>query len=184
MKNKNFSYTNENYEEDCKIANYIFNLYFSSYEYLKEDLLQVALIGLCRAREKFDNKKATYSTYACKICFNEMNRFIYNEYYQSINQSLNEKIGTDNTEELTNCIEDKSFSFEDIDDKIVIYNAVKKYFKKLKESKKIIKIKQLILKGFSTKEIIGMTDCSHQFIDKIKQQFKQELKELIHKELY
>lgn len=183
MENKQLNYTKENYEEDCRIAHHIYNLHFYNYENFKEDLIQVALIGLSRARKRFDDKKATYSTYACKVCFNEMNDFIYKEYYQSNNQSLNEKNDKDNTEELINCIEDKSFRFDDIDDKIVIYNAVKKYFKKLKENKKAIKIKQLILKNFNETEISSLIGVSRRYIFKIKQQFKQELKAIFDKEL-
>ena len=183
MENEQLNYTKENYEEDCRIAHHIYNLHFYNYENFKEDLIQVALIGLSRARKRFDDKKATYSTYACKVCFNEMNDFIYKEYYQSNYQSLNEKNDKDNIEELINCIEDKSFSFDDIDDKIVIYNAVNKYFKKLKENKNITKIKMYFIKGFDVKEICEIMNMSRMYICRVKEQFKQELKAIFDKEL-
>lgn len=181
MENKNYS--NENYNEDLKLANFVFNKHFCNYENIKDDLIQVALFALWKGRKYFDCYKATYSTWACKICKNEMSKFIYKELCHLDNYSLNEKIGIDNNDELETCIKEKSFSFYDIDELIVISTAIKKYLKNIHNKKVIINIEQLLLKGFSVSEISNLIGCSHQYVSNIKALFKRELKEILDKEL-
>lgn len=77
MKNDNYTTTQMN--EDLKISNLVFKLNFSKYRYLKDDMIQEALIALSNAREKFIPEFCSYSTFAFKVAKNAMCMFLRRE---------------------------------------------------------------------------------------------------------
>lgn len=72
------NYTNEQYEEDRKIAEYVYRDHFRKHRGLKEDMMQNALLALWQSRKDF-NEKSSYRTYANKIAFNAMLRTLEKE---------------------------------------------------------------------------------------------------------
>ena len=66
-------YTNENFEEDKQLARRLFYRKFSYhyyFNYLKDDLIQVGIIALWKARKKFITPLiAKWNTYAYKTCY-------------------------------------------------------------------------------------------------------------------
>lgn len=185
MKNNNLNYTYENYEEDLKIANFVFIKHFLRYQAMKDDLLQVAMVDLWKGRDCYDKSKGKYSTYACKICFNAMLIYIHKEFNNcadviSVNIQLKT---TSNNLTLNECLEDTAYRIEDVEDIIVIRQVLKRYFKTLKKDSKEYKICKLVLKGNTTKEICSILQCSHQYVDKIKNQFRIQLKNMLKKEM-
>jgi len=86
------NYTTEHYNEDCKIANWVFNRYFKQHIGLKGDMVQMAVIRLWQARTQHDKKKGTYATFACLCAYREMLMFLRKERKHFCNVSLYEKI--------------------------------------------------------------------------------------------
>jgi len=88
-------YTIKSYDEDVKIANWIFNKYFLGYIRLKEDMVQAAVIKLWRNRPHFNKRKGTYGTFACLCAYREMCMFLRKEKKHLNNISLFEEIEED-----------------------------------------------------------------------------------------
>ena len=78
-------YTQEMYEEDRKLAHYIYCQHFKGFYKYKDDLIAVALKDLYKYRLSYDDSKGKYSTYACKACWWAMSFFLRMEYKQSLN---------------------------------------------------------------------------------------------------
>lgn len=100
MKN-DFEYTEEMYEEDRTIAYWTLlhkiNLPQKLKNQWKNDLIQVALIQLYQARQKFDpSKDIKYMSFATIVAQREMIKYIKEEQKQN-SQSLQSEIGEDIT---------------------------------------------------------------------------------------
>lgn len=67
------------YNEDMAISCWVYSKKFKNLIFLKDDLIQCSLIALYRYREKYDNTKGTYFTYANKISYFVMLSFIRKE---------------------------------------------------------------------------------------------------------
>lgn len=64
---------NELIEENMPLVYFIVNKYFPTYRG-NEDIIQIGMIGLCRAADFYDPNKGTFSTYAGKYIANEIRR--------------------------------------------------------------------------------------------------------------
>ena len=69
-------YTPQHYEQDRKIALYVFNKDFKGH-YLKDDLIQTAIIALWQLRQKGNYKD--YVNCACTTALNHMISFLRKE---------------------------------------------------------------------------------------------------------
>ena len=76
-------YSIENYEEDRKIANFVFSRKYLRYTKYKDDLIQSAVISLWLKRSKFDETKAKYFTFASMVCYQAMAHFLRKEKKQT-----------------------------------------------------------------------------------------------------
>ena len=70
------TYTPEYYEQDTRIANYVFNKNFKGH-YLKDDLIQVAIIELLKLRESGNYKD--YARCAFTVALNRMISYLRKE---------------------------------------------------------------------------------------------------------
>ena len=52
--------------ENIKLVYYTINKYHSKY-IRDEDMIQVGMVGLCKAADKYDERKVKFSTFAC-VC--------------------------------------------------------------------------------------------------------------------
>lgn len=171
----NRNYTQQQFENDSKTANFIFNKYFSKYKFYKEDMIQESLIHLFKARKTFKTGSgATYKTYACSSCYNCMFNFIRsncNEKY--IFQSLSDKI----TDDLT--IEDTIGEEMQINELGLdrIFNAIKRNVKRKlgEKSNSYLKFIDYKLALLSNTEIKQKLNCSRQFVHKLSVQLKNDI---------
>jgi len=83
---KEMDYTNENYAEDNEIATEVYRIYFRGFQYLKDDLIQEALIKLWQKRSLYNGSTA-YKTFATAIAKNAMYDFLRKE-LNHLNQDI------------------------------------------------------------------------------------------------
>lgn len=167
-------YIQQQFENDSKIATFIFNKYFSKYKFYKEDMIQESLIHLFKARKTFKSGGATYRTYACRCSYNCMFNFIRvncNEKY--ITQSLSDKITDDLTIEDT--IGEKMQINELGLDRVFI--AIKRNVKRKlgNKSNSYLKFIDYKLALLSNAEIKQKLNCSRQFVHKLSVQLKNDI---------
>lgn len=153
-------YTNEMCEEDKRIAQFVFNKSFKNYAEYKDDMIQVALIGLVRARELYQEDLGRYFTYASTTCKRAFIRFIEQEKKQSNN--------------IANLSLDTSCNGED-DDLVTLSDFLgyeENYLQKETENELKTAIKKIILKQ-RCKDILEQVDPKRNLkkkTNRIKQQ--------------
>ena len=62
-----------------------------------EDIIQSGMLGLCKAADKWDERKSKFSTYAWKCIRNEINQEFINRKPHAGNISLETRVGEDGT---------------------------------------------------------------------------------------
>lgn len=62
--------------EDMKWACFVFKKHFKNCPFLREDLIQNAVLTLLKNKNKFDNTRGEYSTFAIKVCKNSMANYL------------------------------------------------------------------------------------------------------------
>lgn len=75
-------YTEETYKEDLKIAKFVFYRHFKKWQTLKDDLIDIGIIQLCRVRERYDENISTYFNFACKVIERKMRAYILAQFKQ------------------------------------------------------------------------------------------------------
>lgn len=69
-----------NFDDNVNLVFYIYNLKFNNYKYIKDDLIQEGMVGLLKAINGFDeNRKTKFTTYAYKVIYNTMLKYIINK---------------------------------------------------------------------------------------------------------
>lgn len=174
-------YTQQQFENDSRTANFIFNKYFSKYKFYKEDMIQECLIQLLKTKKLFKTGGATYRTYACRICYNCMFNFVrHNCNDKYIFQSLNDKLTDDLTVEDT--LGQEMTYLNDIGLVDVIKEVYRNSRKNLKsKSRTYCKYIKLKVQGFNNKEIQEELNCTRQFVSKLAIQFRNEILEVARK---
>ena len=180
------NYSNEMYQEDLKLVSSVYNKYFKLYKNCKEDLIAEGLFTAWKCRCYY-NKKDKYSTFCCQSVFNRMFDLVakgkqYIEDYVLFSEELTSSKESKTT--IADILEDKKFNIDDIDSCIVLQQLITNYLKELSKPNKIYRITLMILKGYSSKEIAEKTNCSITYVNRVKQEFKIKLKNLINKEFY
>ena len=113
-------YSSAMYEEDKRIANYVFFKKFKKYFDYKDDLIQSSIIALYRARELYNEEKGKYSSYAVQTCIYTMLDFIKTEQKKNnlgLNLSLDYELEEGYTieETLGECVDyEQKFRIEDL----------------------------------------------------------------------
>lgn len=168
------------YNEDMAIFSWVFSKKFRNLTFYKDDLIQSSLFLLYRFREKFDETKATYFTYASKISYFAMLTFIKKE-----------KKCTNNFDNLSIDFEyDDDCVFADILGEDIDFDSKLNYEFLLKVCNEIIdKNKSKTLKSISKLYISGKKpaqvarelhisrQCACSYIDKFKKLVQDKLKE-------
>lgn len=84
-------------ENNIKLVYYLIHKHYPTYS-RDEDLAQVGMIGLCKAANRWDSSKASFSTYASRIILNEI-REEFRRRKRAVNTvSLYSTLGSDETE--------------------------------------------------------------------------------------
>lgn len=85
-----FEYTKETYEEDFRIAKKVYYKCFSiKWNHLKDDLIHIGVIHLCKARKYYDESKGKFFTFAYKVVFRKMCSYLKSQLYDK--RILNEQ---------------------------------------------------------------------------------------------
>lgn len=168
------------YNEDMAISRWVFSKKFRNLTFYKDDLIQCSIILLYRSREKFDETKGTYFTYASKISYFAMLSFISKE-----------KKYTNNFDNLSIDFEyDEDCTFADTLGEEIDFDSKFNYEYLLKVCNEIIdKHKSKTLKSISklyiygkkpaqvAKELNISRQCACIYIDKFKKLVQDKLKE-------
>ena len=84
-------------ENNIKLVHYLIHKHYPTYS-RDEDLAQVGMVGLCKAANKWDSSKASFSTYASRIILNEI-REEFRRRKRAVNTvSLYSTLGSDEME--------------------------------------------------------------------------------------
>ena len=99
-------------EDNMKLVYFVLNRYYPNFAN-DEDLVQVGMLGLCRAAEFWDGKSSKFSTYACTIIRN----VIINEFTKRSRNisgiSLETQLSSENGEfELSSIIPSEEVDFD------------------------------------------------------------------------
>lgn len=58
-------------EDNMKLVYYLINMYYPTFVG-DEDLVQCGMVGLCKAADKWDDSRSTFSTFASQVILNEI----------------------------------------------------------------------------------------------------------------
>lgn len=166
-------------EEHKKLLTENHNLiykFLSRYNLPEDEYYDVVALGLCNAVEHFNEEVAKFSTFAFNVMFHEVAKDKYL-------RSRKKRIGNEflahyddiapKTERITYL--DTLQSKENTEQKVVIWNVIGEYVRKLKErDKKIIELTYL---GYTTREIGKMVECCPQSVVKVRYKMASYLEE-------
>lgn len=166
-------YTNVMFEEDKKIAFFTFRHYFSTFTFLKEDLIQCALISLWRHRYSYVEGMTKYSTYAVLVSRSAMFEFLRKENRQTRRGevlSLDKVVG-DEFSLLKDLIPDEV----DFESKIYYENFFEFLNKEIKthKSERFKEISFLYVKGVKPVDIGRKLNVSRQCVDVYIRKFEK-----------
>ena len=84
-------------ENNIKLVYYLIHKHYPTYS-RDEDLAQVGMVGLCKAANKWDSSKASFSTYASRIILNEIREELRRRKRAVNTVSLYSTLGSDELE--------------------------------------------------------------------------------------
>ena len=165
-------YTSEHYEQDKRIALYVFNKNFKGH-YLKDDLIQVATIALWKLRES-----GNYNDYvrcACTVALNTMIDYLRKE-TRHFADSLFGKVGSTDLELIDVLINDQPTAQE--------YNEVKEIIRSIMPlpilvSKRNRQIIAMHLKHYTQAEISERVGVSRQCVNRVIKAFREAARQVL-----
>lgn len=178
-------YTQEMYEEDRKLAHYIYCQHFKGFYKYKDDLIAVALKDLYKYRLSYDDSKGKYSTYACKACWWAISFFLRMEYKQSLNLnacSLDTPIKVGSNDTLSDFIQADNSNFNSNLNMAYLNYIVNKIL--VDKNQTYQKVIRLLMQGYHPKCIAEMIGISRQCACQYRDKFKALLKERLQKDNY
>lgn len=140
-------------EDNIKLVYFVLNKYYPTYIH-DEDIIQIGMIGLCKAADKYDGDKGTFSTYAVIVIQNEIRREFRNRQKEDkLNAvSLDLPVLNDDGKEITTLL-DTIMGQEDVG-----FVDIEGYYKTLKPIEKTYF--DLLREGYKPKEVAEILGCS------------------------
>ena len=166
-------YTPEHYEQDKRIAIYIFNRHFKGH-HLKEDLIQVAIIELWQLR-----LKRNYNDYvrcACTTALNHMISYLRKE-NRHFTESLFDKVGIEHDLRLIDVLELEQATAQDYCEYRELVEKIVPLPMRLSERDR--KIIALHLKHYSQKEIAWRIGISQQYVSIVINRFRENARQVL-----
>ena len=163
-------YTTENYEQDKRIAAYIFNKNFKGH-YLKDDLIQTAVVALWQLRQ--NGRYKDYVNCACKTAFNHMVDFLRKE-NRNFADSLFDNVSGDNDVQLIDILVNEQptaqeyIEYQDLMQRLIPLTA--------HLSGRDRKIIIMHLKHYTQQEIAGRVGGTRQNVSLIIQKFRNAVR--------
>ena len=136
--------------ENMKLVYYLVNRYYPTYSH-DEDLIQIGMIGLCLAADKWDSTKSKFTTYASKVILNEIRAEFRRRNRQLKTVSLDAMTAGEDCEDI---------SFYDVlpGDTDVNYDPTEEFATKLTRTDR--ECLRDSLNGSSLREIARKSNCS------------------------
>ena len=167
------TYTIENYEQDKRITIYVFNKNFKGH-YLKDDLIQTAIIALWRLRQKRNYND--YVNCACKTALNHMIDFLRKE-SRRFADSLFDSVGGENDVQLIDILVSEQPTAQDIYE---YRELVKRIFSlPMLVSNRNRKIIALHLKHYAQGEIAERVGVSRQYVNRTVRFFREAVRQIL-----
>lgn len=165
--------------EELKWANFTFNKYFNHYVECRNDLIYSAVLQLLKSKNKFDESKGSFSTFAVKVCKNAMLAYLKKE---SVFSNNNENLSLDYEYEgcsFADLLEDvDSLNFEDKLNSEYNLNIIKQVFfecmteMKVSKNNKFTKgILNNIILGYNDFQIAKKIGCSRELSRHVRKKF-------------
>lgn len=169
---------------NTNLVHHIYWKYFSGYAYYHDDLIQEGMIGLCKAANTYkEDKKCSFSTYACRCILNQMHMFASRKKYISKEiaisrlksiDSILDKAGNNYTPEeiLLSLVTSKyEAEYQDLDEIVALRTALDKL-----PVKQYFVIHSLIFKGMRQKELAEKVGVAQTSISRIYHKAIETLK--------
>jgi RNA polymerase sigma factor (sigma-70 family) len=164
------NYTTDHYEQDKRIALYIFNQNFKGH-YLKDDLIQVAVIELWKLRKKQNFKD--YVNCACKTALNTMIDFLRKESRHYAESIFNRVSGENDLRLIDILAIEQPTALE----RCEYMEFVEKLLPLAEHlSKRDRQIVALYLKHYSQTETAERAGVSQQYVSKVIKKFRKSVK--------
>jgi len=165
-------YTPENYEQDERIAIYVYNKKFKGH-YLKDDLIQVATIELWKLRES-----GNYNDYvrcACTTALNTMIDYLRKE-TRHFADSLSDKLGSTDLELIDVLTNEQPTAQDYCEVKEIIRNIMPLPILVSKRNRKII---AMHLKHYTQGEISEDVGVSRQCVNRVIKTFREAARQVL-----
>ena len=166
-------YAPQHYEQDRKIALYVFNKDFKGH-YLKDDLIQTAIIALWQLRQKHTYKD--YVKCACTAAHNHMVSFLRKESRQFAD-SLFDSVGGDGDLQLIDVLAAAQATADDYCVYGELVGIVIRLTRRLCD--RDIKIVGLYLKRHTQREIAERVGVTQQYVSIIIGKFRLSVKQVL-----
>lgn len=142
--------TNKLIEDNMKLVYFVISRYFPTFTH-DEDIIQTGMLGLVKAANSWDECKGEFSTYACTVIRNEINKEFRARKRQPRTVSLDAPMDADDEEAST-------FGDYIIGDTDVEYFDQEEFYDKLGDKGcSILELKKL---GMHSKDIADAMGCS------------------------
>ncbi len=164
------------------LAYKIANKYVGVYPNEREDIYQVALMGLWKATEHFDeNRGYAFSTFATRVITNEI--FIY---FRHLKKNSNTKsIYTPIADNL--CVEDvlkdENDYIEEVEECIDLIRVKEIVDKELEQKTMNTKIIQLLMSGYTQGEVAKIIGVTQPHISRIKAKEEKRLQQIYNNQM-
>lgn len=172
--------TNEQRQLAAENHNLIYS-FLNKYQYDQDEFYDLAAIGLCQAAKYYKDYMGTFSTLAYKCMFNEIAKyFMIQGAARRIPSNLithyDTKIRRDNGDECGEIIEvlDCGTAFED---DLIFELCVEKVKERLSDKDKLIF--DMLLEGYTTREIGKAAGCSNTNVTNIRRRMCSKFKGLV-----
>jgi len=165
-------YTREHYEQDKAIAIYMFNKHFKGH-YLKDDLIQVAILELWKLRQRKNYKD--YVRCACSVAKNNMVDYLRIE-SRSYAESLFDKVGGSDLRlidvlEMNQPSPQELYEFRELVKKIIPLP--------IQLSTRDRKIISMHLKHYTQTEIARTVGISQQYVSIVIKKFRESARQVL-----
>ena len=167
------TYTPQDYEQDRKIAFYVFNKNFKGH-YLKDDFIQTAVIALWQLRQKGNYKD--YVNCACTTALNHMISFLRKE-NRNMADSLFADAGDENNLRLIDVLASEQATADDYCAHGELVGIIMRLARCLRERDR--KIIGLYLKRRTQKEIAERVGVTQQCVSIVIGKFRLSVKQVL-----
>ena len=151
-------------EDNMNLVYFVIRKYYPTF-INDEDLIQTGMIGLCKAADKFDPERGTFSTYASVLIRNEIRKEFMRRYKDNEVSVISLDVPTSNDDGEIGTLLDLIIGEQDVG-----FVDVETYCKSLTSTEK--KYFDLLLAGYRQKDLPAITGNSKQMVSQTVRRLK------------